>query len=391
MTTVLCTNGLQSKALAVVRSLGSRGVRVLAGEKERLHTSGYSKYANKCLLYPNPTLHPQQFHEWCLETIQREQCDVFMPMDDDVLDIVVPRIKEYRALCHVPAPSQSSYEVAADKSKTIQLAKNLGVPHPETFAPQLSNSMLDRQIVANLVKNFEFPVTIKPRSSSGGRGIRFAHNVDDFVMQFLEVHQIHPNPLIQEFIPSGPKYDVCLCYGPDSVLNASFVQREIRNYPLHRGPSTVRTSVVNKELLRESIKLMSALPWYGVVDVEFMIDPRTNQPKLMEINPRFWSSLQLAVHAGVDFPYLLYQLAMGQSPAPVHEYHEGVTGRSLFPGDILHFLSNSNRFKMDPAFFSGQLVDDIFSLRDFGPTVGFALSAARHLFDKKAWNLVVNR
>jgi hypothetical protein len=32
----------------------------------------------------------------------------------------------------------------------------------------------------------------------------------------------------------------------------------------------------------------------------------------MEINPRFWGSLQLAIDSGVDFPYWLYQITTGK-------------------------------------------------------------------------------
>lgn len=65
---------------------------------------------------------------------------------------------------------------------------------------------------------------------------------------------------------------------------------------------------------------MARVNWYGVVDIEFLVDPRTNDPKLMGINPRFWSSLQLAIECGVDFPWLLTQLSLGNDADPVLHY-----------------------------------------------------------------------
>jgi predicted ATP-grasp superfamily ATP-dependent carboligase len=56
-------------------------------------------------------------------------------------------------------------------------------------------------------------------------------------------------------------------------------------------------------------------------------------PYLMEINTRFWGSLQLAIDAGVDFPYLLYQLACAQKPDPVSSYKNGKRLRWLL-GDL---------------------------------------------------------
>jgi len=58
----------------------------------------------------------------------------------------------------------------------------------------------------------------------------------------------------------------------------------------------------------------------------------------MEINGRFWGSLQLAVDAGVDFPALLLALACGERPAPVTRYRTGVRSRWWW-GDLDHLLA----------------------------------------------------
>lgn len=66
--------------------------------------------------------------------------------------------------------------------------------------------------------------------------------------------------------------------------------------------------------------------------VEFKV-AEDGTPYLMEINTRFWGSLQLAIDAGVDFPYLLYQLACGEKPEPVVRYKSGIRLRWLL-GDL---------------------------------------------------------
>ncbi len=390
MTTVLCTNGLQSKTLATVRSLGSRGIKVIVGEKELLHTSGFSKYAYKSLVYPDPKKHPDQFYEWCLETVIREECDVLLAMDDDVMAVLVPRQEEIQRYCHVPLPNLASYQVAADKAKTIALAQQLGISHPKTVEPKFADTVNIRALI-ELTSEFEFPVVIKPRNSSGSRGIRYVSNMDELVSLYPEIHNVYPNSLIQEAVPNGSKLDIGLCYGPNGNLYASFIQREIRNYPISRGPSTVRESTTHPELLAYATKLMTGVPWYGVVDVEFMIDPRTQKPMLMEINPRFWSSLHLAIVAGVDFPYLIFQLAMDGTTEVVDHYREGVMSRSIFPGDILHFISNRNRMRMVPSFFTTHIPDDIISRSDMRPTLGFLLSALRNAVHPSMWKFLINR
>jgi predicted ATP-grasp superfamily ATP-dependent carboligase len=117
--------------------------------------------------------------------------------------------------------------------------------------------------------------------------------------------------------------------------------------------------------------------------VEFKVDPRDNEPKLMELNPRFWGSLALAIQAGVDFPYLLYKMAMGEAFEPIVEYEVGVRCRWLLPGDILHFLTNPQRFHLEPSFFRFRgIADDILSLDDPMPALGSFLTLFSLLWDK---------
>ena len=74
---------------------------------------------------------------------------------------------------------------------------------------------------------------------------------------------------------------------------------------------------------------MPWIQWRGPEDIA------RNAPYLIEANPRFWGSLQLAIDAGVDFPYLLYQVAMGAVPDPLTNFRIGVKSRWLL-GDLDH-------------------------------------------------------
>ena len=64
----------------------------------------------------------------------------------------------------------------------------------------------------------------------------------------------------------------------------------------------------------------------------------SGKPKLLEINPRFWGSLELAIRSGVDFPLLYAKAAMGEKLVPVHDYRAGVVCRWMFPGEILRYM-----------------------------------------------------
>ncbi len=71
--------------------------------------------------------------------------------------------------------------------------------------------------------------------------------------------------------------------------------------------------------------------------VEFKEDAATGRPYLLEVNGRFWGSLQLGIDANVDFPELLVQLALGESVDPPTGYRLGIQSRWLW-GDLDHLL-----------------------------------------------------
>jgi len=83
--------------------------------------------------------------------------------------------------------------------------------------------------------------------------------------------------------------------------------------------------------------MLDALRWHGVAMVEFKRDEVTDRFWLLEINGRFWGSLPLALSAGIDFPYYLYQLASGTTPHPPSSYAEGVLARDAV-AELKHFL-----------------------------------------------------
>jgi predicted ATP-grasp superfamily ATP-dependent carboligase len=99
---------------------------------------------------------------------------------------------------------------------------------------------------------------------------------------------------------------------------------------------------------RQAETLLKSLNWHGIAEVEFRVDLRDGIPKLMEINPRFWGSLEVAVRSGVDFPYLLYRIAMDGDVNTVSSYKVGVKGRYMAQ-DILYIVSLFTDASTNPA------------------------------------------
>jgi predicted ATP-grasp superfamily ATP-dependent carboligase len=140
------------------------------------------------------------------------------------------------------------------------------------------------------------------------------------------------NPfMIQEYV-SGQGQGVFALYNRGAAM-CFFAHRRLREKPPSGGVSVLSESIaVDPVLGAHARSLLDNAHWHGIAMVEFKVT-RDGTPYLMEINTRFWGSLQLAVDAGVDFPWLLYQMACGEQPEHVNNYRTGVRLRWLL-GDF---------------------------------------------------------
>ncbi|MFH1975755.1 MAG: ATP-grasp domain-containing protein [Pseudomonadota bacterium] len=386
---VLVTDANGRNVVSVVRSLGKHGIDVVAAECEKIALSFFSKYCKERLTYPSPRRNPGEWLAWLLRELQRRPYDMIIPIGDDCTEIVSKHKEQISLYTKVPVADYAIWSCARDKAQTLQLSAQLGLPHPQT---RIITDLMQVKIVA---EEMSLPLVIKPRESNGSRGIVYVHEKGKLEREYLKIHQLFPYPMIQEFIPTeGKGYGVFLMFNKDGIVRTTFAHRRLREFPVKGGPSTLRESVHRPDLVEIATMLLKALNWYGVAMVEFKEDPRDKQCKIMEINPRFWGSLPLAIAAGVDFPYLLYRMVMDGDIKPVVDYQAGIRCRWLLPGDILHFITNPNRFKLEPSFFDfskNNRNDDFISWEDMGPTFGFFLIFLKSLFSKKKWKHIFFR
>ena len=237
----------------------------------------------------------------------------------------------------------------------------------------------------HFVDKFPIPAVIKPRISSGSFGIVYVKKREDLAPSYQSVHERFPLPLIQEWIPDGGgAFGLSALFDEASNIKAAFVHKKLRMYPVQGGPSTLREGVEHPQIMEIGLSLLKSLNWVGVAMVEFKVDPRDGIPKLMEVNPRFWGSLQLAIVSGVDFPHLILKMARKESFEPILRYKVVKRSRWLLLGDILNFFNNPNRFHLHPSFFNffdPNTSYDIISKDDPFPILGSVATFFTFLYD----------
>jgi predicted ATP-grasp superfamily ATP-dependent carboligase len=385
---VFITDAGLRNTVSAIRSLGKRGMDIICGEDNLLAMGFFSKYCHRRVVYPSAKNSPGKWVEFMLTELSRDKYDMLLPMDDDTVMLVAKNKEVFSKYTRIPVPDYNRLMRARSKAKTYEYAIRNDIPCPRTY---FVHSLDD---VKRFVSKIEFPVVIKPEQSSGARGIVYVENKNMLYDEYLKVHQKYEFPMIQEYIPpGGVTYGIFALLNYDSQALAIFAHRRLREFPLSGGPSTLRESVWRPDLVDLGFRLLKAMEWYGVAMVEFKEDPRDGIPKLMEVNPRFWGSLELSILSGVDFPYLLYRMVVDGEVNPVTTYRVGVRCRWLV-GDILHFLANPERFTMNPSFFKffdKKMGYDILSITDPGPAVGLFLSSGRDLFNGKRWKYVLRR
>ena len=338
---VLVTDGDQRAALAVVRSLGAAGYPVYVCAPRRRSLAGASRHARAEALVADPLDDPQRFAADIRALVARWNIGVLIPIGDAALLATLPdRARLPNVL--VPFPDESVVRRIADKAAVLEAAAAVGIAIPRQHIAS------DRDGLLAMAPTLEYPVVLKPSRSvteHGGRRlkllVRHAAAASEVAAAATEIAAAAYPVLVQQRVV-GPGVGVFLLVWNGETL-ATFAHRRIREKPPAGGVSVYRESIAtDPELVRRSRALLDRFGWCGVAMVEFKIDARTGTPYLMEVNGRFWGSLQLAIDAGVDFPALLVATALGKPSAPVTAYTAGVRSR-WFWGDVDHLLARLRR------------------------------------------------
>jgi len=309
-------DGNQRSALSTVRSLGRNGVNVVVAESCSAPLAAASRFCKATLVYPDPARSPEDFTAWLASLDGKYPNAVLLPMTDITVPLVLQAAPRLTRL-QTALPSLQAYETVSDKYGLYLLARQADVHVPRTaIVSRASRGELESHA-------FSYPVVVKPRRSAmqvGGettkRTVRYARDaaeLERIVGQMLidETDEL----LLQEFV-AGQGAGVFGLYRHGEPL-FFFAHRRIREKPPSGGVSVLCESVpLPEEALRNARRILDPLKWHGVAMVEFKVDS-AGRPWLIEINARFWGSLQLAVDSGADFPWLLYQLARdGRVEAP---------------------------------------------------------------------------
>lgn len=308
---VFVMDGNQRSALAATRSLGRKGVDVWVGAPEDVAIAGVSRYAKRYVQYPSPADSPQAFADWLEQFCRQHPGLILYPMTEITVDLCLRFSSRWEGAI-LPFAPLATVDSLANKVELMQLARKVGVSVPDFRVVNPGEQLHQSEVQL-------FPVVLKPYKSRILLEDRWLSTAVRIPRDWAECEtaisseEFTDYPYMLQKYVEGEGQGVFAIYDHGSPV-AFFSHRRIREKPPSGGVSVLSESQsVPDSLLKPAKALLDAVGWHGVAMVEFKVTP-AGEPVLMEINTRFWGSLQLGIDAGVDFPWLLYQVAVGIRP-----------------------------------------------------------------------------
>lgn len=321
------------QSLAAVRSLGRRGLSVAAIGPGRSAPALSSRWCRQRFTGPDDLTADTCSSLALLERVLGDApARVLIAASDGTIDLLRQNRRRLASRASIALAREPALGIAINKQQTLDVARSLGMGVPRGVLVQ------DIADLAAAVREIGLPAVIKPTES----WVRNDHDgtrvTPRLVMTYAEARQAmealapwRTSALLQQYL-TGRREAVSLLYARGTVY-ARFAQWACRTVPPLGGSSVLRQSIaVPEDCGVYAERLVREIELEGYSEVEFRRDD-DGVPYLMEINPRLSASVEIAIRAGVDFPYLIYQWASGDPIDRIAGYRVGGWMRHL-GGDI---------------------------------------------------------
>jgi predicted ATP-grasp superfamily ATP-dependent carboligase len=329
------TLGGDVNALALMRSLGRRGISVRAAGAPRPILS--SRYCSQG--YPIPAATAEEAYAELLLSDRHPEIDgsVLLVCGDDAIGFVARNHGELERRYTLERHEPELQLCLLDKQRTLELAREVGVPCPGFWAVHR------REDVDVVLQHATYPIMLKPRHTHRFRTLRgakylLAHGSNELREKAVDLIDSGIAFMACEMIP-GPD-DLSRSYytyrGEDGGELLHLTKRGVRRNPINEGMGTYQVTMDLPEVEALGRRFFDAIGYRGIGNLEFKLDPRDGVLKLMECNNRFTAVTEQLVQSGADVGLMTYRDLTGQPVAPVRGCRPRVAIWSPV-GDVLAF------------------------------------------------------
>jgi predicted ATP-grasp superfamily ATP-dependent carboligase len=374
--------GSDFRALAVVRSLGRRGIPVVVVDNLP-RSAWFSRHLQARHTLDGPMEGPALVDR-LLAIARRDGLEGWLlyPLYDDAVETVARQAEALSVAYRLTTPPAAAVREATDKRLAYAAAEEVGVPVPRTWYPAGADEVRDLAL--------DFPAVLKPASSAplqaAARRKAFQANSREELLKAYELAAgfIGADGLmVQELIPGGGGDQLAVgAFCREGEVLVSMTARRTRQYPVDFGLGSCFVEAVEVPGIEAAAAaLLRRLRLSGMVEVEFKRDPRDGACKLLDVNVRAWGWHGLCQDCGLDFPYLQYLETLGR-PLPETRVVYGHRWRRLLT-DLPAALTEMRRGTLSPVAYArsffGPTSRSVLDLRDPLPAIGDVFVAGARL------------
>jgi biotin carboxylase len=338
---LLITNSRTAQAYAALRALRPHAEVVITttygpkpfGIWPACHAS-YSRLSDRCYEVPDPerdwlagniqptnTPREQAYIDAVADICERENLDTIFPTNDDRIYVFSKNKKRFeeRGIL-IPVPDYETVCKPLDKYQTIKCAEEAGFPAPRTYLPKTEADAM------RIAREMEPPWVVKPRFTSGSRGVAVVDHLSDLPATIRNVRKLHSMPILQEYIPGRGKQNFYIVLDRSGQARSVFTPKVLRE--LGRVTRNLTAACVTEPLhplAAQAVHTLRSTGWWGGATIQTKLDRRDGLPKILEINPRLGTHLWFRTELGINEPLLCLQIAAG---API-------TANTSYPLDCI--------------------------------------------------------
>tara|TARA_B100001287_G_scaffold276486_2_gene287522 strand:- start:2735 stop:3904 length:1170 start_codon:yes stop_codon:yes gene_type:complete len=297
------------QGLSNTRSLGSYDIPVWVIDTKKC-IAMHSKFCSKFLKCPS--FKSDLFVTFLLEIAKKYKLEnwLILPSNDHAAYSISRNRERLVTYYKLITPGLSVMDYIYDKMKLIELSNSIKVPCPKTYH-------------FNSINENKFEIIKYPVLTKGRNGLTFYKKIKKKALisydqnslrqqlTYVKAHMPLQETFTQELIPDNGSNKTCSfsCFSIEGEIKTYWMGKKLREHPLSFGTATLAKSIYSVELLQHSERIIKALNYTGICEIEFLEDPRDGTHKLIEINPRTWLWVGLAKSCGINYAKIAYDYA----------------------------------------------------------------------------------
>lgn len=310
---VLLFGGEVNLGLPVVRCLGQESDITIHYAANRKTPTRFSRYLSSFQLVSGSS--DEQRLQSLFHIIKKTGSNVLIPVDEKSVQFVIKNREKLVEKVNLPhMPDLKTFHQMVMKNALNEWLEKNEMPYAKIWP-------LPTNIESDLPDSMTFPVLFKPVWDRGGDTDALFVNIFESreeMFRYFEENEIsHQEYFLQEYIPG---YDIdCSLFCSEGKILAHTLQKGFILQDLLYSPGI--ELLHKREFLDQIEQIIEKLNWSGICHLDFRYDERSGSYKLIDCNARYWTTLLGSLVAGVNFPYLAYQSALGKS-FPVPQYKD---------------------------------------------------------------------